>query len=125
MELVDRNLLLFRHCLYRIPELLGDLPQHHRRGDRLAQLLAHKRDQPTRCRQRSDVPIQIQPVQALHFQGDMSVQQFRDARHNRDSTEFRKRPLVGLRSKTSLGVDYNAHVIEAILTTVAPALGWR
>jgi alkanesulfonate monooxygenase SsuD/methylene tetrahydromethanopterin reductase-like flavin-dependent oxidoreductase (luciferase family) len=24
-----------------------------------------------------------------------------------------------------LGVDYNAHVIEAILTTVAPALGWR
>ena len=24
-----------------------------------------------------------------------------------------------------LGVDYNAHVIEAILTNVAPALGWR
>jgi alkanesulfonate monooxygenase SsuD/methylene tetrahydromethanopterin reductase-like flavin-dependent oxidoreductase (luciferase family) len=24
-----------------------------------------------------------------------------------------------------LGVEYNAHVIEAILTTVAPALGWR
>jgi hypothetical protein len=24
-----------------------------------------------------------------------------------------------------LGVDYNAHVLEAILTTVAPALGWR
>ena len=24
-----------------------------------------------------------------------------------------------------LGVDYNAHVIEAILTQVAPALGWR
>jgi hypothetical protein len=24
-----------------------------------------------------------------------------------------------------LGVAYNAHVIEAILTTVAPALGWR
>ena len=24
-----------------------------------------------------------------------------------------------------LGVDYNAHVIEAILTHVAPALGWR
>lgn len=26
---------------------------------------------------------------------------------------------------TQLGVDYNAHVIEAILTHVAPALGWR
>jgi alkanesulfonate monooxygenase SsuD/methylene tetrahydromethanopterin reductase-like flavin-dependent oxidoreductase (luciferase family) len=24
-----------------------------------------------------------------------------------------------------LGVDYNAHVLEAIMTTVAPALGWR
>jgi hypothetical protein len=26
---------------------------------------------------------------------------------------------------TQLGVAYNAHVMEAILTTVAPALGWR
>ena len=24
-----------------------------------------------------------------------------------------------------LGVDYNAHVIETILTQIAPALGWR
>ncbi len=24
-----------------------------------------------------------------------------------------------------LGVEYNAHVIESILTHVAPALGWR
>ena len=24
-----------------------------------------------------------------------------------------------------LGVDYNAHVIDTILTHVAPALGWR
>ena len=24
-----------------------------------------------------------------------------------------------------LGVDYNAHVIEAILTQIAPAMGWR
>jgi hypothetical protein len=24
-----------------------------------------------------------------------------------------------------LGVAYNAHVIEAVMTTVAPALGWR
>jgi hypothetical protein len=26
---------------------------------------------------------------------------------------------------SQLGVDYNAHVIDAILTHVAPALGWR
>ena len=25
----------------------------------------------------------------------------------------------------TLGVEYNAHVIEAILTHVAPAMGWR
>ncbi|MCC6242567.1 MAG: LLM class flavin-dependent oxidoreductase, partial [Gemmatimonadaceae bacterium] len=25
----------------------------------------------------------------------------------------------------TLGVEYNAHVIESILTHVAPALGWR
>jgi len=24
-----------------------------------------------------------------------------------------------------LGVDYNAHVMEAILKTIAPPLGWR
>jgi hypothetical protein len=24
-----------------------------------------------------------------------------------------------------LGVDYNAHVVEAVLKHVAPALGWR
>ncbi|WP_165899633.1 hypothetical protein [Sphingomonas sp. PP-CE-1G-424] len=24
-----------------------------------------------------------------------------------------------------LGVDYNAHVLESVLTYVAPALGWR
>ncbi len=26
---------------------------------------------------------------------------------------------------SQLGVDYNAHVIDSILTHVAPALGWR
>jgi alkanesulfonate monooxygenase SsuD/methylene tetrahydromethanopterin reductase-like flavin-dependent oxidoreductase (luciferase family) len=30
-----------------------------------------------------------------------------------------------LRVPNQLGVAYNAHVIEAILTHVAPALGWR
>ncbi len=26
---------------------------------------------------------------------------------------------------SQLGVDYNAHVLESILTHVAPGLGWR
>ena len=103
VELVNRNPFPLRHRLHGIAELLGHLPQHHRRRDRLAQLLAHERDQPARRRQRPDVPIQVQPVQTFHFQRDVSTQQFRDVRHARDSTESRGRLLVGLRSKTSLG----------------------
>ena len=30
-----------------------------------------------------DVAVQVQPVQAFHFQRDVSVQQFRDIRHAR------------------------------------------
>jgi hypothetical protein len=52
--------------------------------------------------QRADVPVQVQPVQALYFQRDVSIQQFRDARHARDSIQFANFTLVGLRSKTSL-----------------------
>jgi len=34
-------------------------------------------------------------------------------------------PGVLIKELNQLGVDYNARVIEAILTHVAPALGWR
>ena len=53
--------------------------------ERCAQLLPHECHQPARCRQWSDVAVQVQPVQAFHFQRHMSVQQFRDARHVLDS----------------------------------------
>src|ERR1700729_510597 len=62
----------------------------------------HKSHQPPWCRQCADVPIQVQPVQTLHLQGDVSIQQFWNVRHVRDSTESRNYSLVGLRSKTSL-----------------------
>ena len=48
----------------------------------------------------------------------MSVQQFGDARHNRDSTKSRKRSLVGLRSKTSL--DKLHHYLLEIQAEVLP-----
>ena len=102
VELVDGDLLPLRHCLHRLAELFGYLPQYHRRRDRLAQLLSHEGHQPARRRQWPDVTIQVQPVQTLHFQRDVSLQQFRYARHARDSTESRGSLLVGLRSKTSL-----------------------
>ena len=57
-------------------------PRHGRRRNRLAQLFPNESDQPTRSRQRADVAVQVQPVQAFHFQGHMPVQQFRYARHH-------------------------------------------
>jgi hypothetical protein len=33
--------------------------------------------------------------------------------------------FLGKAVPNQLGVDYNAHVIEAILKHVAPGLGWR
>src|ERR1035441_256809 len=77
VELVDRNLLPFRHRPHRVAELLRDLSQHHRRRDRFTQLLPMKRDQPARRRQCPDVPIQVQPVQDSASKRDVSIQQFR------------------------------------------------
>jgi len=74
VELADRNLLPLRHRFHGIAELLSYLPQHHRRRDRFAQLLAHERDQPAGCRQWPDVPVQVQSVQTFHFQRDVSAQ---------------------------------------------------
>ena len=102
VKLVDRNLLPFRQRLYCFTELFRDLSQYHWRRNRLAQLLSHERHQTTGSRQRSDVSIQVQPIQAFYFQRHMIFQQFRNARHDRDSTGFLSATLVGLRSKTSL-----------------------
>jgi hypothetical protein len=38
-------------------------------------------------------------------------------------TRFLTLPLLTVPNQ--LGVAYNAHIVEAILTHVAPALGWR
>src|ERR1700728_308550 len=81
VELVEGNVFAFSHGLHGLAELLRYLPQHDRRRNRLAQLFPHEGDQPTRSRQRADVAVPVQPVQAFHFQGHVSVPQFRDARH--------------------------------------------
>jgi hypothetical protein len=74
VELVNRDPISLRHRFDRIAELFRDL----------AQLLTHEGHQPTRCCQRSDVAVQLQPVQAFHFQRHVSFQQFRDVRHIRN-----------------------------------------
>src|ERR1041385_2999128 len=100
-ESMDRDLLPLRHLLDCIPKLFGDLAQHHRRWDWLAPLLAHEGHQTSRSRQTTDISVQVEAVQTLHLQGDVTVQKLRNARHARDCTESRGTLLVGLRSKTS------------------------
>src|SRR5262249_38722921 len=68
IELVRRNLMLFGHCLHRLAELLRYLAPHHWRWDWFPQLLPHECHQPARRCQWPDVPVQVQPVQTLHFQ---------------------------------------------------------
>jgi len=43
----------------------------------------------------------------------------------REDTAIEAADTLLLTVPNQLGVDYNAHVIEAVLTEVAPALGWR
>jgi alkanesulfonate monooxygenase SsuD/methylene tetrahydromethanopterin reductase-like flavin-dependent oxidoreductase (luciferase family) len=62
--------------------------------------------------------------------GDLRSQLCRRARTSSSSSSRgrghrRGRHAAADRPESTLGVAYNAHVIEAILTHVAPALGWR
>jgi hypothetical protein len=101
-EQIDRDLFPLGHCVYSFPKLPGHLAQHYRRRDRLAQLFSQERHQAARGRQFADVSVQVQPVQAFHFQRHVPIQQFWDARHPMNSTRTTRGWLVGLRSKTSL-----------------------
>jgi len=84
-ELMERDLFPLGQGLHRGAEFFRDLTQHHRRGDGLAQLLPHEIAQlRSRC-QIADVAVQVKPVQTFHFQADVSLQQFRNTRHARDS----------------------------------------
>ncbi len=73
IELMDRYPLLFRHRLHRVAELLGYLAQHHGGGIGLPGCCRMKVTNPPGG-QRSDVPIQVQPVQAFYFQRDVIFQ---------------------------------------------------
>jgi len=43
----------------------------------------------------------------------------------RENEAISKADTLLLTVPNQLGVDYNSHLIEAILTQVAPAIGWR
>src|SRR5207245_1742078 len=97
-----RNACLFGQRLACFAKPLRDLPQYHRRRNRLPQLILHEEEQARPGRQLADVTVQIQTVETLHFESDMAVEQFRDGRHPSNSMRMPGFPLVGLRSKTSL-----------------------
>jgi hypothetical protein len=66
--------------------------QNRWRGDWLAQMLAQKAHQPSRSREIRDIPVQVQPVHALHLQGHMSVQDLRYVCHDGILTQI---PVTG------------------------------
>ena len=75
-------------------------------------------------RNRTRSGLLIKPHQAIFGRGyaaepDVLIEQLR-----KDEAIAAADTLL-LTVPNQLGVAYNAHVLEAILTTVAPALGWR
>src|ERR1022692_2204205 len=77
-------------------------PQHHWRWNRLAQLVAHEHRQLGSGGQPADIAVEVETVEALHFQRDVPIKEFRDGCQFPDFTTKLGSVLVGLRSKTSL-----------------------
>src|ERR1039457_2698981 len=52
--------------------------QHHWRWNRLAQLVAHEHRQLGSGCQPADIAVEVETVEALHFQRDVPIKEFRD-----------------------------------------------
>ena len=101
-ELVNRYVFPFRQRLHGLAESLRHLSQHHWRWNRLAQLVAHEHRQLGSGCQPADIAVEVETVEALHFQRDVPIKEFRDGCQFPDFTTKLGSVLVGLRSKTSL-----------------------
>src|ERR1039457_4910127 len=91
-----------RQRLHGLAESLRHLSQHHWRWNRLAQLVAHEHRQLGSGCQPADIAVEVETVEALHFQRDVPIKEFRDGCQFPDFTTKLGSVLVGLRSKTSL-----------------------
>src|ERR1017187_5358078 len=58
-------------------------PQHHWRWNRLAQLVAHEHRQLGSGCQPAVIAVEVETVEALHFQRDVPIKEFRDGCHSR------------------------------------------
>src|SRR6516162_6892611 len=61
---------------------LSNLPQERRRGNGLAQMLSEETDQPSTGRQAGQIAVQVQSVDALNFQGNVTLEQFVNVGHD-------------------------------------------
>ena len=77
-ELVNRDFLPLPLSLHGLPEALRNLAQDHRGRNRLLQLAAPEPHQPATGCQLTDIPVEVETIQALHFQCDVPVQKFRE-----------------------------------------------
>src|ERR1017187_6488828 len=82
-ELVNRYVFPFRQRLHGLAESLRHLSQHHWRWNRLAQLVAHEHRQLGSGCQPADIAVEVETVEALHFQRDVPIKEFRDGCHSR------------------------------------------
>src|ERR1022692_4560324 len=82
-ELVNRYVFPVRQRLHGLAESLRHLSQHHWRWNRLAQLVAHEHRQLGSGCQPADIAVEVETVEALHFQRDVPIKEFRDGCHSR------------------------------------------
>jgi hypothetical protein len=73
VELVNRNVVSLGLCFHRLTEAFRHLPENRRRRNRFPQLASHEPRQSPSCRQFADVAVQVESIQALHFQCDVPV----------------------------------------------------
>ena len=95
-------------------------PQHLRAGRRPRSRLFRARQRRTRTRSASSTRRRAPSSAAATPPSRTS-----SSSNSRKDEAIAEADTLLLTVPNQLGVDYNAHVIEAILTHVAPALGWR
>ena len=88
LELDHRDVVVLSEPRHRLPEPGADLLDHRRGSDRHAQVAVQERDDLPAHLKHGHVAVEVDPVQALHVQHRMTIQQLR----NRDHTRHDNRP---------------------------------
>jgi hypothetical protein len=92
VESHDRDVMVLSECPDVLPEPGADLLQDRRRRDAVAQMPGHEPHDLTAYLQFRHIPVQIDPIQALHIQHYMIIKQIVH-RHRRSHTHQPGRTL--------------------------------